>query len=102
MKINVNLLIGTGLGIAVPIVGYALVMMLFEQLTNAGLMRDPVSDLGILKRMRTMGVLAIATNLIPFHLYNRKRNFQASRGVLLSTMIYAGIWVVYFWDSIMM
>lgn len=102
MKINVNLLIGIGLGIAIPIVGYAIIMMIFEKLVSAGLMNEPVSDLGILKRMRTMGVLAIATNLIPFHLYNRKRNFNASRGILLSTIIYAGIWVVYFWDSIMM
>jgi uncharacterized BrkB/YihY/UPF0761 family membrane protein len=102
MKINVNLLIGIGLGIAVPIVGYAIIMMIFEQLTAAGWMRDPVSDLGILKRMRTMGVLAIATNLIPFHLSNRKRNFHASRGVLMGTILYAGIWVVYFWESITM
>lgn len=100
--INTQMLIGFAIGVTVPVFGYVIVEFIFEQLTNAGVMNELGSSLSVVKRLRTLAVLAIATNLIPFQLLRGRREFEKMRGILLATFIYAIVWVIYFWDSILM
>ena len=100
MKFDKELLLGLVIGICVPVVGYAIIMMIFEWLTDAGLIAELGSSFSVIKRLRTMGVLAIAFNLIPFNIFKSKRKLRAMRGVLFATFIYAIIWIVRYWDSI--
>jgi len=100
VKIDRNFWLGLALGIAVPVVGYAIVLILFEQLTSMGIMTERITGVSQVKQMRTMAVLAIATNLIPFNVFKIKRKQSGMRGVLLATMLYAFAWVIYFWSSL--
>jgi len=100
VKIDKNILIGLVLGLGVPVVGYAIIMIIFEQLTDLGWMNELSSSFGVMKRMRTMGVLAIAVNLIPFNYFKRAGNMNSMRGIVLATFLYAAFWIIYFWSSI--
>ncbi|MCX6296257.1 MAG: hypothetical protein NTX97_09350 [Bacteroidetes bacterium] len=71
--------IGLMLGIATPIIIYAIYYLL-------------VYDTGI-KKMNVS--LCIATNLIPFYFYQKLEKYKGLKGVLISTFIWAAV-VVYF------
>ena len=43
--------------------------------------------------MRTIGLLAICTNLIPFEICRRKRYDDTMRGHCFPTLIYVAFWV---------
>ena len=100
MKINSNILIGFAFGACIPVLGYILIAFIFEQLTAYGLLGELGTSMGFVKRMRTIGVLAIATNLIPFQYFKKKRKGEEMRGIVIATFIYAVIWIVYYWNSI--
>ena len=100
MKINTNTLIGFAFGACIPVLGYMLIYFVFEQLTDSGLLGELGSSMSVIKRMRTIAVLAIATNLIPFQYFKKKRKGEEMRGIVIATFIYALIWIVYYWNSI--
>jgi hypothetical protein len=102
-KANVyeQMLIGFAIGAVVPVITYVVVEFVFELLMNAGIMADLGSGFAVTKRLRTLAVIAIAGNLIPFQILKSRRNYNTMRGILLATFIYAAIWIVYFWESIM-
>ena len=70
--------IGLALGIATPILIYVGYYFLVY---NSGIKKMNVS-------------LCIATNLIPFYIYQRKEKYKGLKGVLISTFIWAGV-IVY-------
>lgn len=67
--------VGIVLGILTPVVVYTIYYFF-------------VYDSGI-KKMNVS--LCIATNLIPFYLYQRKEKYNGLKGVLISTFVWAGI-----------
>lgn len=67
--------VGIVLGILTPIVVYTIYYFF-------------VYDSGI-KKMNVS--LCIATNLIPFYLYQRKEKYNGLKGVLISTFVWAGV-----------
>jgi RsiW-degrading membrane proteinase PrsW (M82 family) len=67
--------VGLVLGILTPVIVYSLYYLL-------------VYDTGI-KKMNIS--LCIATNLIPFYIYQRKERYNGLKGVLISTFIWAGL-----------
>lgn len=71
--------IGLVIGIATPILVYTAYYFLVY---NSGIKKMNVS-------------LCIATNLIPFYIYQRKEKYKGLKGVLISTFIWAGV-IVYF------
>jgi len=82
-----SLITGILVGIAVPIVAYALIMILFEQL-------DQMDGSAIISiRPRTHALLAIAGNLIPVQIAQRKRWNASLKGVIFSTIILCGFWL---------
>ena len=92
-----HLLLGIILGICVPIVGYALLLMVFDGLTDMGVI-DEVSGSGLNQRTRTLTLLGICTNIIPFEIFRKKRFENTMRGLVFPTIIYVGIWIYLFKD----
>ncbi|HEY0031063.1 MAG TPA: hypothetical protein VGC65_09915 [Bacteroidia bacterium] len=69
--------VGLAIGIATPIVVYSLYYFLVY---DTGLQKLNVS-------------LCIAANLIPFYIYQKKEKNNGLKGVLISTLIWAGVLV---------
>jgi hypothetical protein len=93
-----NLWIGLAAGMLVPFVGYALLLMASERLDAYLLesrgVQQPVFD------ALTLQILALCLNLLPLHLFNKRRFARAMRGVMLATLIYAFAWMVFFGSSL--
>ncbi len=85
---------GIILGLLLPVVGYALLLTLFEQLDAMELL----SSKGFSQhfRQRTLAIVALCINLLPFNYFQRRRELQAMRGVSIVTVIYGLIWLGYF------
>ncbi len=90
--------IGLLLGLALPFVGYAVLLTLFEQLEQLGLVSQKGFSANF--RVRTLTVIAICFNVIPFNYYQRKRYIQSMRGLVFPTVIYAVAWVITFGKEI--
>lgn len=84
--------IGGLVGLAIPFVGYAIILIVLEQLSDV----DSLSNLNFDFRTRTLGLLAIALNIIPIQLFTKKRANQGVRGVVVISMIYAAVWLFQF------
>jgi heme/copper-type cytochrome/quinol oxidase subunit 3 len=86
--------VGVIVGLLVPFVGYAILLMLSEWL-DAALATYKQNKVSIIDT-NTLLLLAICTNLLPFHLFDRNRQRQSMRGVMLATLILGVIWVIYY------
>lgn len=86
--------VGLAIGFLIPFVVFGLLMLLYNQLETMGI----VSDEGFspMFRERTSGIIAICFNLIPMNAFYKRRAVNSMRGVVLSTVVYVIIWVVYF------
>ena len=89
-----SLLLGLLLGLAVPFVGYAIILTLFEQLAATEWLSSETRTITF--RARTMGVLAICLNIIPFKYYQKQWYQTTMRGVMIATLFYVGFWLVKF------
>jgi hypothetical protein len=87
-----SILLGIIIGLIVPFVGYALVMVIFDQLAASGLMDEGSSNISS-RRMRTVGLLAICSLIIPIQIYKNKRFDQTLRGLSFPFLLYVGLWV---------
>lgn len=88
-----SIVAGLLLGVAIPFVGYAIWLEIYDQLEA----NDLVSGFGRGDfRRRTSALLGICMNLIPFMFFNRKRFFNSMRGVMIPTIIYGFIWFFVF------
>jgi len=85
-----NILVGIGLGLAIPFVGYALFLTFFEQMESAGLMSS--ENMSSNFKLRTVALVAIALNLIPLAIYNKKRFIDTMRGFVFPTLVYVIAW----------
>jgi hypothetical protein len=94
-----SFLMGIVLGCIVPVLGFVAIEGLFDLLTNTGLMTE-VTPLGTTKRMRTLALMALCCNLIPFHIAKKNYWEDTMRGMILPTLIYAGFWVYKFGGSL--
>ncbi len=93
-----NLIVGIITGILVPVLAYGLWTLLFTALTKAGIM-DP-DGFSESWRARTLALLAICSNLLPFQLHKKWRNDQSMRGLIFPTIVFVGIWVYVFKSAI--
>jgi len=84
--------IGGLIGLAIPFVGYAIILIILEQLSGV----DSLSSLNFDFRTRTVGLLAIALNIIPIRFFTKKRANEGVRGVVVISMIYAAAWLFQF------
>jgi len=89
-----SLILGILLGLAVPFVGYAIILMIFEQIGASEWLNSEARTITF--RARTIAVLAICLNIIPFRFYQKQRYEASMRGVIVATMIYVGLWMFKF------
>lgn len=94
-----NLYIGLGIGILLPIVGYALLLTIFEQLD--ALHWTSQQGLSFKFRTRTLAMIAICVNLIPVQIYQRLRANEIVRGLSITTVVMAMIWLFTFGKDIL-
>ena len=81
-----SILFGLGIGLVVPFVGLAVLMMINESFVGSSGPFDGFTD-------KFIRLLAIVLNLLPFSVFNRKRMIPSMRGVFIPTIIYALIWL---------
>ncbi len=93
---NKSIWIGILLGIAVPIVGYAVTLMVFEQLAKMGIVQSYMGQFSP-AQSRTIWVIGIMFNLIPFQYFKVKKAERAMTGVLMMTIVAVVIWVIYYY-----
>ncbi len=84
--------IGLALGVVLPVMAYFLLVNVFALLDGLGAADGTGLNLNF--RERTLTLLAICVNLLPFRAYNNLRATQAMRGVLLATGFYTIAWII--------
>lgn len=88
--------VGLLLGLCVPLVGYALLLTIFEQLELTGILSR--QGLSPKFRERTLSIVAICLNVLLLNYYMRRRFFNHTiQGIVIATVICVGIWVYSFW-----
>lgn len=98
-KANDSFMIGFMIGVTIPVIGYWCIENLFAILTDNGIMDEVTSSVAG-KRLQTLSLLAICTNIIPSQLASNKRYGQILKGVITATLIYAAFWILYFFLEI--
>jgi hypothetical protein len=87
-----SLFTGIVIGAIVPVLGYIVVETIFDLLGQLGLMQissgGPNSH-----RIRTLALLGICSNLIPFNISRKYRLDDTMRGIVFPTLVYVGAWV---------
>lgn len=93
-----NLWMGLAAGLVVPFVGYAILLLILEQLDGSSL-----SDTGLNFnfRTRTLSLLALAMNLLPLRYFLRRESCNGVRGIVLATILYGVVWVYFFGRQLM-
>ena len=89
-----SILLGLGLGLLLPALGFLLIYFGYTQLEESGI----VSQRGFSPyfRERTSAVIAICLNLIPLNAFLKRRATQSMRGIVLATILLVILWVIYF------
>ena len=85
-----KLITGIILGTIIPFVGYALLIILFEQISSGENATDATFSDDF--HLRTRALIAISLNLIPFIFFNRRRFINVMRGLVFPTMVYVIAW----------
>lgn len=93
-----NLWIGIIIGLIVPFVAYGIILSIYDQLDAAGITDG--ATMGEMYRQRTVGLLAIAANIIPINIFKRRYQIDNMRGIMISTMVYVVLWVVLYYQYI--
>ncbi len=90
--------VGLLVGLVVPFVGYAVLLMISERVQEHLFADRPLTE--PLFDTLTLQILALCMNLIPLHRYNKMRFALAMRGVVLATFLYAAAWMAFFGVSL--
>jgi hypothetical protein len=87
-----SILTGIVLGTIVPVIGYFLLESVFTYLNEIGFLGEAIGE-GFMRRVRTIGIMAICCNIIPFEVCRKNRYDETLRGIVFPTLIYVGAWV---------
>lgn len=89
-------------GLVVPFVGYAVILMIFEQINGLILNNSTgtVNEVFNEKfRVRTSAILAITLNIILLQFAKKRWLNEALRGIVIATFILIAIWLGLFWTQ---
>ncbi|HEB61981.1 MAG TPA: hypothetical protein ENI82_02410 [Bacteroidetes bacterium] len=86
-------------GVFATIVGSALIKMLFEFLAQSGMIQWNNGIFSI-QQERTIFVLGIMFNFIPFQYFKIKGAEKAMNGVVIITILATAIWIIYYYKSL--
>lgn len=78
-------------GLLVPFVSYAILLLLNEKIS--ALLFTKVLKEDLILDSKTVAILSICFNLVPFHLFDKKRQAKAMRGIMFSTFILVVLWL---------
>lgn len=81
---------GAIIGLIIPFVGYAVELMLIDWFISSP---RPAQETF---RVRTLILVAICLNLIPFHFFRYRRETKSMQGTLMVTVGLAILWLFYF------
>lgn len=95
-----QILTGVIWGVLIPFIGVAILMILDETIVGMDISL-PNNNIYLGQKPRTLYLLAICLNLIPFQIFRNRRMDKALRGVGLVTITYAIIWFFYFSSTIL-
>jgi hypothetical protein len=84
--------LGIVIGIVFPVIMYGVLLSLFDSLELYVLPPEASFSRGF--RFRTLPLLAICANLIPFHLYRKWGRDKTMRGLIFPTLGYVLYWFV--------
>lgn len=88
-----NLPIGLAIGILLPLLSFIIFYFTLGQLESTGMATN--------FRERTLAIIAMCMNIIPFNIYQKRRFTQSMRGLSIATIIYAIIWLIYYGNQIL-
>ncbi len=89
-----NVLTGIIVGVVVPIVAYGLLIFIYDILDDLDILH--AQGLAPNFRERTIGLLALVTNLIPLQFFSKKYCQNAMRGIVFPTLIYVCLWMYFY------
>lgn len=85
-----SFVIGFAIGVTVPVLAYLAVETALGAAAGIGLTAPDGSAIGF--KERTMALLAICANLLPFYRFNNRFTEATMRGILVATGIYVVAW----------
>ena len=91
--------VGTLTGLLIPFVSYAVLLMISEKLDEW--LPEYTADGESVLAPRTLYLLAICCNLLPFHFFNSRRAVKAMRGIIIATIGLGAVWLVCFGKTMM-
>jgi hypothetical protein len=94
-----NFALGLLIGALAPIVGYAIVGFIFDQLVDLNIM-GAASMSPDSQRMRTIFLLSLCCTLIPFNILKRYKWDRTMQGMVFPTIFYAGAWLYKYGPSL--
>ena len=94
-----SIVTGLVLGCIVPVLGFIVVQFIFDTLTQFGLMAE-VTAFFEGRRLRTLALIGICFNLIPFNISKNNRWDQTMRGIVFPTLVYVGAWLFRFYSEL--
>ncbi len=94
-----SLPIGLAIGILFPVFGFSAVYGIFDILVSSGLMDQAASGIKS-KRMRTIILIGICTNVFWLRKYNQRLTDQTLRGVVIGTMLWAVGWFIMYYSDL--
>ena len=93
-----SLPIGLAIGLLFPLFGFSVVYGLFDIMVSSGLMDEAAMGWSS-KRMRTITLIGICTNIYWMRKFNQPFTSQTLRGVVTGTMFLSiGWFIVYYSD----
>lgn len=99
-----TILVGVMLGVFIPFVMYAILLMINDGVDWPNLLKSLFGDdrFGNFPKFskKLLAIMAVCTNIIPFHYFRNKKMDYGLRGVVFPTVIYAMIWMSYFSESV--
>ena len=89
-----SIITGIILGVLTPLAAWFVVKFGFDVLANL----NTRSNFGSTPtwRPRTLALIALCFNLIPFQVAKAKRYDKSLRGIVFPTIVYVAIWFLYF------
>lgn len=89
---------GIIIGIVLPVLGFIFFTQLYQFLESNNAATEDGLTFGF--RERTVALLAICLNLIPFIIFNRKFYIQGMRGIIFPTVLMAIAWVIIYGNKL--
>lgn len=89
-----NLFVGFAIGVVLPVLCYMAIDGLFDAFDTMNITTPSGGSYRF--KDRTIALMAVCVNLIPFQIFNNSRKEKTMRGLLLATAIYAIGWMIIF------